>query len=119
MIKLNLVTGIYSEVSTSGYSPSFRTGSLVESISNMYVLVYGGTDLQSNLPYSDAYALIFWEWNKLKIVNPIEPRTNFASTIVNTKLYLHGGQVIRNDQKTYLSDLYEITFSETKKELIF
>jgi hypothetical protein len=85
----------------------------------MYILVYGGLDSQDKSPCSDAYALIFWEWNKLKIVNPIEPRIYFASTVLNNKIYLHGGQLTKNDNKTYLSDIYELTFSETKKELIF
>ena len=63
----------------------------------MYVVVYGGVNKKDNLPCSDAYALIFWEWNKLKIVNPIQPRTHFASTTINAKIYLHGGQLILND----------------------
>jgi hypothetical protein len=85
----------------------------------MYVLVYGGLDQKENLPLEDAYVLMFWEWNKLKVINPIEPRINFASTIIGNKIYLHGGHVIKNDETKYFCDLYELTFSDIKKELIF
>jgi hypothetical protein len=41
----------------------------MESINNMYIVVYGGTYEKEKKTFSDAYMFIFKKWKKLQKIN--------------------------------------------------